>query len=198
MRGRYNAEIVAGALMPEESRVLASLVLEDRNRDEISRLVRVENVLQKRSPANAYRKWELIEKRFAYLDRALIELVAHGRRQSANQALLIGAIQHSKLIGDFLLRVVKPKWRTFDKQMRSADWSGFLAECEQLDPFVAGLSDSTRVKLGQVVKKCLVEAGYLSGPSNPSILPVLLDPAVKRFLDEQDDSYVSDCLTVTS
>src|SRR5687768_10462069 len=114
MQKRYNAEIVAGALLPDESRVIAKLILEGVAGEELERLLRVENILQKRSPATARRKTELINKRLQLVDKKLLFTIANGTRQASNQALLVAAIKHSNLIGDFLLRVVKEKWRVFD------------------------------------------------------------------------------------
>jgi hypothetical protein len=195
MHQRYNAEIVAGALLPSESRIIARLVLDNVPDEEIYRLLTVENILQKRSPATAVRKYRLIEKRLQLIDKELLLSIAEGTRQVCVQALLVAAIKHSKLIGDFLLRVIKEKWRIFETELKPSDWDNFLRECEQIDQTVSKWKPTTRDKLGQVVRKCLVEAGYLESISRPVITPVLLLPEIKNNLIKHKENYVLDCMS---
>ncbi len=194
----YNAEIVAGALMPVESRIIARLLLENVSDQDLRHLLTVENILQKRSPATAIRVTELIQKRLQLVDKNLLSTIAEGARQASIQALLIAAIKHNNLIGDFLLRVVKEKWRIFETKLKPQDWENFLRECEQIDETVKKWKPTTREKLGQVVKKCLAQAGYLESATNPTIIPVLLLPEIKNYLLEKNDTYVLECMNIVS
>ncbi len=193
---RYNAEIVAGALIPSESRIIAQLTLDGVSKEKLKHLLTIENILQKRSPATAIRAAELIKKRFALVNEDLLRLIATGSRQALMQALLVAAIKHNKLIGDFLLRVVKEKWRLFETKLKPSDWENFLRECEQTDETVLQWKITTREKLGQVVKKCLVEAGFLESATDPTITPVLLLPEIKTYLLENNEDYVLECMSV--
>jgi len=193
---RYNAEIVAGALIPSESRIIAQLTLDSVSKEQLKHLLTIENILQKRSPATAIRAAELIRKRFALVDEDLLRIIATGSRQALMQALLVAAIKHNKLIGDFMLRVVKEKWRLFETKLKPIDWENFLRECEQTDETVLQWKVTTREKLGQVVKKCLVEAGFLESATNPTITPVLLLPEIKTYLLENNEDYVLECMSV--
>jgi hypothetical protein len=193
---RYNAEIVAGALIPSESRIIAQLTLDSVSKEQLKHLLTIENILQKRSPATAIRAAELIKKRFALVDEDLLRIIATGSRQALMQALLVAAIKHNKLIGDFMLRVVKEKWRLFETKLKPIDWENFLLECEQTDETVLQWKVTTREKLGQVVKKCLVEAGFLESATNPTITPVLILPEIKTYLLENNEDYVLECMSV--
>jgi len=193
---RYNAEIVAGALIPSESRIIAQLTLDSVSKEQLKHLLTIENILQKRSPATAIRAAELIKKRFALVDEDLLRIIATGSRQALMQALLVAAIKHNKLIGDFMLRVIKQKWRLFETKLKPIDWENFLRECEQTDETVLQWKVTTREKLGQVVKKCLVEAGFLESATNPTITPVLLLPEIKTYLLENNEDYVLECMSV--
>ncbi len=193
---RYNAEIVAGALIPSESRIIAQLTLDSVSKEQLKHLLTIENILQKRSPATAIRAAELIKKRFALVNEDLLRIIATGSRQALMQALLVAAIKHNRLIGDFLLRVIKQKWRLFETKLKPIDWENFLLECEQTDETVLQWKVTTREKLGQVVKKCLVEAGFLESATNPTITPVLLLPEIKTYLLENNEDYVLECMSV--
>ena len=196
MLKKYNAEIVAGALLPIESRLIAKLLLEGVSEEELYRLITIENVLQKRSPGTAIRKTELIRKRLDTVEKHLIEIIASDDRPAATQGLLIGAIKHNNLIGDFMARVVKEKWRAFGKKLRLADWEEFLRECEQIDPTVKNWQPTTREKLGQVVRKCLVEAGYLENSRTQIITPTMLAPEIRQYLLDHNEHYVLNCMDI--
>lgn len=198
MENLYNAEIVAGALLPNESRILAKLRLDRAAEVEIRRLLTTENILQKRSAATAIRMARLIQNRFQYADDELLQMVATGSRTASNQALLIIAIRHSRLLGDFLLRVVKERWRQFEPKLRSTDWEDFLDQCEQLDPSIKKWQTSTRIKLDRVVRKCLVEAGYLESSRNPIIIPVHLAPEIREYLLRPGNEYVLNATDIVS
>jgi hypothetical protein len=43
---RYNAEIVAGALIPSESRIIAQLTLDGVSKEQLKHLLTIENILQ--------------------------------------------------------------------------------------------------------------------------------------------------------
>lgn len=197
MANVYNAEIVAGALLPNESRVLAQLTLDGATEEEIHRRITVENILQKRSPATARRMTRLVQNRFQYGDDELLSILVSAPRSTANQALLVMAIKHSRLLGDFLLRVVKEHWRQFQTKLKPTDWEEFLEQCEQLDPSVKKWRPSTRVKLDRVVRKCLVEAGYLESSRNPTIIPVYLAPEIRSYLLQPGNEYVLSAMDIT-
>lgn len=198
MKSRYNAEIVAGALLPNESRIIAKLLLEGVTESELKHLLTTENILQKRSPATALRCTELIKKRLRLINNSMLIIIAEGNRPSTMQGLLIAAIKHNPLIGDYLLRVIKEKWRVFETKLKPSDWENFLIECAQIDGTVNKWKESTRAKLGQVVKKCLVESGYLESSTNPQITPVLLTAEIRNYLVENKEDYVLDCMTINS
>ncbi len=183
-------------MIPSESRIIAQLTLDSISKDKLKYLLTIENILQKRSPATAIRAAELIKKRFALVNEDLLRIIATGSRQALMQALLVAAIKHNKLIGDFMLRVIKQKWRLFETKLKPSDWENFLRECEQTDETVLQWKVTTREKLGQVVKKCLVEAGFLVSATNPTITPVLILPEIKTYLLENNEDYVLECMSV--
>lgn len=192
----YNAEIVAGALLPKESRILAQLKLDGIPADELRRRITAENILQKRSSATAIRMARLIHNRFQYADDELLRIVVSGSRTTSNQALLVIAIRHSRLLGDFLVRVVKEHWRQFETKLKPSDWDEFLEQCEQLDPSVKKWQASTRTKLDRVVRKCLVESGYLESSRNPTIIPAYIAPEIREYLLRPGNEYVLNAMDI--
>jgi hypothetical protein len=113
--------------------------------------VAVDNLLQKTSPASARRMATLIRKRLEPMPRELWSLVVEGTTEVATQALLAAAIKHSRVLGDFMLQVLRRQYREFNVKLLPRAWDSFLVEISHVDPVVAVWSQSTKNKLGQVV-----------------------------------------------
>jgi hypothetical protein len=193
---RYNAEIVAGALMLSESRQIARRLLEGVTDSELKKLLVEDNILQKRSPSTALRQAALIKKRLQLVNSELLRVIADGTREVATQALLAAAIKHNKLLGDFMLRVVKEHWLAYEKELKRSDWPRFLEECQHIDPTVLTWSKATRQKIGQVVVRCLIEARYIDGARSLQITPVHIYGEVLNYLRRNDEQYALACMEI--
>ena len=193
---RYNAEIVAGALMISESRQIARRLLEGVTDSELKKLLVEDNILQKRSPSTALRQAALIKKRLKLVNGELLGVIADGTREVSTQALLAAAIKHNKLLGDFMLRVVKEHWLAYEKQLKRSDWPRFMEECQHIDPTVLAWSKATRQKIGQVVVRCLIEARYVDSARSLHITPVHLYGEVLDYLRRNDEQYVLACMEI--
>ena len=156
--GLYHAEISAGSLMLPESRRVASLMLGHPNQLAWFEALRLDNILQKKSPATARRQARLIRNRLETLDESAWNKVADGEQEVALQMLLAAAIKHSRLLGDFLRDVVAGRLRRLERTLSYGDWDAFLADCAHRDPAVATWSATTRAKLLQVILRMLAEA----------------------------------------
>jgi len=127
----------------------------------------------------------------------LWKIVAEGGAEVATQALLAAAIKHSRLLSDFLDRVVRHHFRVFDFQLSAKDWSDFLETCEHLDSNVISWTEMTRKKLGQVVFRILAEAKYVDSTRSLKLTPVVMLDEVRRYLIENKEHYVLKCMEVT-
>ena len=139
--GLYNAEISAGSLMLPESRRVASLMLTQPSRQSWFEALRLDNILQKKSPATARRQARLIRNRLETLDESAWQKVAEGEQEVALQVLLAAAIKHSRLLGDFLGDVVAGRLRRLERTLSPGDWDAFLADCAHRDPAVIDRPD---------------------------------------------------------
>lgn len=122
----YNAEIVAGSLLVPESRKIARLLLDHAEKDTWHHSIQVKNILQKRSPATAKRQTKLIRNRLEPMPPELWQLIVKGPADVTTQALLAAAIKHSRLLGDFMDKVLRQNWRTFKQKAGPKDWDLFL------------------------------------------------------------------------
>ena len=190
----YNAEISAGSLMPLESKRVAALLLSNPDEAAWIHAIEIENILQKKTPATARRQGTLLRKRLMHLDEQAWSMVVDRESEVAHQLLLVGAIKHSQLLGDFVRNVYAGHQRRMEPAIAALDWQDFLAECAHQDLAVAAWSDSTKAKLFQVIIRILVEARYLESARTMKLSPRSLHPTVRRYLMERNEAYVIDCL----
>ena len=193
----YNAEMVAGALLERESRVIAQLLfagIEDQGwADHLLR----DNALQKRSIKTIKRQASLIRHRLEPLGKDGWKLIAKGPNEVTRQMLLIACIKHNRLFGDFLLKVVKEQIRSFQRNLTKRSWAAFLEEVAQYDGVVETWSESTKEKLGQVAMRILEQVGIVENTRTLKLLPFFLAPQVATYLRKHDESYILKCLEIS-
>lgn len=192
----YKADVSAGSLMPSESRILASLLQSGMDRESWTKAIKEDNILQKKSPSSAVRQARLIRNRLDTLDAEGLTLITTESGELLNQMLLVAAIRHSRLLGDYLLDVYQGRYRRLEDRLSASDWPTFLHECEQRDAAVAHWSDSTRAKLLQVIWRILAEARYIDSTQGLRLTPPLMHPRVLRYLKDHNDNYTLNAMDV--
>lgn len=194
----YNAEITAGSLLLRESCEIVRLLRQGVDSSEWRRAIVVENVLQKTSPASAIRMARLLKNRLAPMPSELWEMIAEGTTEVSIQSLMAAAIKHSRLLGDFMLQVLRRQYREFNKRLLPREWDAFLVDCEHVDPAVKSWSVTTRNKAGQVVFRILAEVGYLENTRSLVLHAVSITPEVSKFLHSRNEDYVLRCMEVAN
>jgi hypothetical protein len=168
---RYNAEISAGSLLPLESRRIAALLLTQPDAAAWQHAVEVDNILQKKTPATAWRQARLLQRRLSTLDAQAWQMMVSRESEVLTQMLLAAAVKHSCLLGDFLLRVYADRQRRLEPALAPVDWQDFLSECAHRDPVVLTWSATTKAKLFQVIVRILAEAKLLESARSLKLTP---------------------------
>jgi len=187
---KYKADIAGGSLKLQESRVIASLLLDGVTADEWKRAIEQDNVLQKRSPATAKRQASLIRARLLTVGPDLWRLVRDGSKETATHAIFAASIKHSTLLGEFLDHAVREQFRTFKHNLPRKLWSDFVERLRDQDPDVPQWTESTVNKLGDSVYQILKEAGYISDTKTYVLQPVRIASEVMAYLRDHDERYV--------
>ena len=194
----YNGEISAGSLLVSESRVVAEFLLKNLDEPAWEQAILTNNVLQKRNPTSARRQARLIRNRLALMPPEMLHLIAHSGMDDRVQATLAAAIKHSRLLGDFMAKIVGQHWRTFQQKLNRKDWTDFLENCAQVDARVLNWTPNTRSKLKQVTFRILAEAGYVDSTRSLQLLPVRIVPKVRHCLEKHNETYVLNCMDATN
>lgn len=192
--GRYSANITAGPLMLPESRRVATLLLTAPTKDAWLHAIRVDNLLQKSTPATAIRQARLIRDRLSTLPASALRLVADGSQEAATQTLLAAAVRHSPLLADFLRQVLAAHHRKLDTVLTPREWEPFLADCAAREPEVAAWTTTTRAKVFQVIVRMLAEARYLESSKSLKLRSPSLHPDVLSLLKAMGDQELINTL----
>ena len=178
----YQADLSAGSLLLPESRVIARLLSAGADKAALDHAVRLDNVLQKPSPASAIRQARLIRFRLLAVPESVWPLIADGDKEVATQLLFAAALSHSALLAAFLSKVVADHHRRLEIELSPHAWEPFLAECATQDAEVGTWSASTRKKLLQVITRILAEARYLDSTPSMRLLAPHIHPTVRQAL----------------
>ena len=192
----YSANITAGSLLVRESRKVAELLLLGLNRQEIKQKLLEENLFQVRAQSSTVRRFRLVMDRLQSLDKTILPLIMGDENILATQSVLACSVKHSRLLGDFMLKVIGRKIRIIDDKLSDRDWEKYLESCEELDPHAEKFTVSTRKKLRQIVFRILAESRFIESQLDRRLVFLRIEPELKTFLVNQDEKYVLKCLEV--
>lgn len=193
---RYRADIIAGALMVPESRVVAGLLLRSLNEQSWAEAIVKENVLKARRKAIALRVSRLIRGRLETMEASLVRMVRDGSGTVATHAVLAAAVKHSPLLGDFLALVVGEQYRQFGQSLSNKMWDDYLDGCRERDRTMPLWSDATRARLRSSVFQTLAQAGYLENTRTLKLQTVHIADQVLHYLKGHGETYVLNCIQV--
>ena len=106
---------------------------------------------------------------------ALVNELAYANVEEAKLVNLYAMMRTNKIVWDFMLTVIGEKYRTQDLTFNQSDLNIFMMRLQEQNDDVASWSDSTIQKIKQVLRKSLIEAGYLDSTKSTVLNTVLAD-----------------------
>jgi hypothetical protein len=173
------------------------LLIDDISAESWRRAIEDENVLQKRSPGTAARQASLLRARLQTMTPELWHLVRNGSKETATHALLAAAIKHSPLFAEFMNRVVRERFRTFQNDLPRKLWNEYVEHLQNEDPDMPVWNNATTNKLGDSVFQILKESGFITDTRKYRLQPVQIAPAVLSYLRDTAQHDVIERLQVT-
>ena len=195
---KYDSDLTGGSLMVRESRIIAELMLNNATSEEWDQAIRVDNLLQKRSPASAKRNAQAIRKRLERLEPEFWRALHDGDEELATQVAFCAALERNLLLVEFIESVVKDAYQTHSENLEVFQWADFLEECSNRDSAILDWSESTKKKMGQVVIRMLAEMGYIESTRNMKLQHVLIRPEVRVMLEDSYRQRIKNCMEVSS
>lgn len=194
----YDSDLIGGSLLVREARVIAGLLLSKADDAEWKRVIHTENRLQKRSPATAKRQASALRKRLERLDEPFWRALRDGDDELATQVAFVAALERNLLLVEFVETVLKDAFILRAEKLAQYQWMDFLEDRAHRDPTIAGWTESSKKKMGQVVFRILAEVGLLQSTRSLRLQNLLVRPEVNVLLEDSRRYRIKACLNVSS
>ncbi len=194
----YDSDLAGGSLMVRESRIVAGLLLDEVTPDQWDKAVRVENVLQKRTPASAKRNATAIRKRLERLEPEFWRMLKEGDDELATQVAFCGALERNLLLVEFMETVLRDAYLSRAEHLDAFVWTDFLEDRSHRDPAILDWKESSKKKMGQVVFRMLAEVGYLKSTRKLELQHVVVRPELRTLLEACSKQRIKKCMEVSA
>lgn len=171
-----------------EMRIVAKLLSEGKDEKQVIEEVVSNNLFQYPTERMIKNITQVCLNRFKEADsKELINIVANESSSVAKQACLFLMMNYYRLVWDFMITVIGEKYRTKDYSFTKMDMNSFFTCLQEQNDTIASWSDATITKCKQVLKKILVETGYLDNTKTEILNPVLVDFSLKEAIENTNN-----------
>lgn len=179
---KYPMSFSTGGLFLDESLKLAELFLQAGEWATVKKQVRESNLLQARTIKSLERIFLEASKRLECLSSKEKTLLVNGNMKERQCLLWLAICRTYPFIADFAREVLREKFLKLSLTLNADDYNVFLNRKAEIHEEVESLSESTRVRLRQVLFKMLREAELLT--SAGKIRPISLPSGLARLFRE--------------
>lgn len=196
LTARVNTSPYCGAITQEqflfyEMRTTAKLMAACTSDEEVVSRVIAENLYQYPSERSLRKVAQGCVRRLRALDNmSLVSAIATQPFDVSKQICLYAMMKQNRLVYEFMLTVIGEKYRTRDETFGKRDLNSFFLRLQEQDDKVASWSDSTITKIKQVLKRILLENGYLEKGKEDRLCPVLLHFVLETAIRSNGDEHM--------
>ncbi|MBP9989224.1 MAG: DUF1819 family protein [Ruminococcus sp.] len=188
MKHVYNGGLTREQFLFYEIRIVASLLQQRLNRDEIFNKIREENLFQFPTERMISSILNACFRRIDALDsETLIYYLANASADVAKQINLYAMMKYNRIVWDFMITVIGEKYRTQEYDFSPKDLNVFFIRLQEQDDSVASWSDATVNKIKQVLKKSLVECEYLDSTKSTELNFISIVPELEDEIRAKND-----------
>lgn len=184
----YNGGLTREQFLFFEIRIVASLMLQGMNRDEIKQRIKDENLFQfptermiSSITGTCFRRLDALG------SDTLIYHMANAPFAAAKQINLYAMMKYNKVVWDFMTTVIAEKYRTQAFDFSRKDLNIFFFRLQEQNDAVASWSDGTIGKIKQVLTKALAECEYLDSTKATQLNLILIAPELEDELRADND-----------
>jgi len=184
----YSGGLTREQFLFYEIRIVASLICQGKNRDEIQAEIFTENLFQFPTERTIRKIVNTCFRRIDALNsEELVQHLAESSVQVGKQINLYAIMCENSIVYDFMTEVIGEKFRSQELDFSQKDVNLFFMELVEKVPAVNDWSDSTIKKLKQVLVKFLVECEYLDNTKSEQLQPVYLYPELEESIRAKND-----------
>ena len=186
----YLLSFTAGALLLEESRVAAQVLLESNDLQTARNRLVEQRLIMARTESSLKRTVSEILSRLSVLPAGGVELVANGNQDEARQILWIACCLRYPLIRNFAEGPLADAARTPGSSMAPKAIEVFFLNEQSANKELDSVSEGTRSKLRQVLRLMISQSGIINnkgelvrGMGQPRVLDLLNEiPGIRVWL----------------
>lgn len=188
MNRLYNGGLTREQFLFYEIRTVGTLLENGLSREEALERIEEENLFQFPTERMITNIASVCFKRLDALGSASLRYqIARGSQDVARQINLYAMMRYNRIVWDFMTTVIGEKFRTQELELTAKDMNLFFFRLQEQEDSVAAWSESTIGKIKQVLKKSLIECGYLDSPRSEKLNPVFLFPELEEGIRENGD-----------
>lgn len=188
MSSEYNGGLTREQFLFYEIRIVASLLSQGFERDDILKKIKDENLFQFPTERMIVSITNTCFKRIDALESdALVYFIANATTEVAKQINLYAMMKYNRIVWDFMTTVIGEKYRTQELEFSKKDLNLFFFRLQEQNDAVASWSDGTINKIKQVLTKALVECGYLEASKSTQLNPVAIVPELEDEIRANND-----------
>ena len=188
MKSEYNGGLTREQFLFYEIRTVADLMEQGLSRDEIVERICEENLFQFPTERMTESIAKTCFQRIDALDsETLVYYLANASVEVAKQINLYAMMKYNRIVWDFMTTVIGEKFRTQEFEFSGKDLNIFFFQLQEQNDTVASWSDATIKKIKQVLKKCLVECGYLDSTKSTKLNMISIAPELEDAIRADND-----------
>lgn len=178
-QNEYKASLTREQFLYYEMRVVARLSLQEETAENSLAKVLEDNLFQFPTERMIASIFQTCQRRLDSLESdELVKEIAFGSTEDAKLINLYSMMRYNRLVWDFMVTVIGEKYRTKDDSITQSDLNLFMIRLQEQSDAVASWSDNTIQKIKQVLKRALVESGYLTSAKATELQPVFPSEAL--------------------
>ena len=187
----YVASLTREQFLFYEMRTTAKLLSCGLSEEDVVAKIRKDNLFQYPTEKSIARMAKACLKRLAVMnDMDLVRAIAQKPTDVAKQICLYAMMKKSRLMWEFMMKVIGEKYRLKDSSFGRIDLNTYFMRLQEQDDAVATWSEGTITKLKQVLAKVLVENEYLDDIRADHLNPVYLHPILENAIRSHGDLMV--------
>ena len=185
----YSGVITREQFLFYEMRVTAKLVSQGLTNTQVADTITTENLFQYPTEKSVRKMAFTCIRRLKSLDDPeLVSAIATQPSDVAKQICLYAMMKQYRLVWEFMITVIGTKFQSCDLSFGRLDLNVFMMRLQEQDDWVASWSDSTIVKIKQVLARVLVENEYLDSVTSDHLNPVLISPLLENAIRNHGDT----------
>ena len=188
MASEYNGGLTREQFLFYEIRIVASLIQQGYSRAEIAEKVKKDNLFQFPTERMVSSILSTCFKRIDALDSdTLVYHLANSSSEVGKQINLYAMMKYNRIVWEFMTEVIGEKYRTQEFDFSKKDLNVFFFQLQNRSEAVASWSDLTIEKIKQVLRKTLVECGYLDSTRSEQLNTIAIVPDLEDEIKAKHD-----------